>query len=154
MRVDFYHLLNAPLDKVLPVLVEKVYAVNKRLVIKTTLAEQAEYLNTLLWTYKPDSWLPHGSDNDGFEAEQPILITTQNENLNKAEYVMLVDGGTVDEIKDYDRCLNLFNGQDEQAVEQARELWKAVVAEGFEAYYWQQNESGKWEQKASKNAKD
>lgn len=131
-------------------LAEKVYASGKRLLIKTELVEKAEHLNTLLWTYRPDSWLPHGAESDGNEADQPVLITTRNDNVNQAEMVMLVDGGTLDEIRSFERCLNLFNGYDEVAVQQARELWKAVVDAGFEAYYWQQNDDGKWEMKASK----
>lgn len=150
MRVDFYHLLNSPLDKVLPTLAERVYALDKRLLIKTSLIEQAEYVNTLLWTYRNDSWLPHGTENDGNEADQPVFITTQDVNPNGASVIMLLDGGTVDEISGFERCLNLFNGRDEGSVQAARELWKAVVAAGFEAYYWQQDERGKWEMKASK----
>ncbi len=150
MRVDFYHLQRSALEQVLPVLAEKVYAGGKRLLIKTELPEKAEYLNMLLWTYRPDSWLPHGSESDGNEADQPVFITTRGDNLNRADMIMLVDGGSIDEIRPFERCLNLFNGHDEAAVQQARELWKAVVDEGFEAYYWQQNDAGKWEMKASK----
>lgn len=150
MRVDFYHLQKSSLEQVLPVLAEKVYATGKRLLIKTDLSAKAEYLNNLLWTYRTDSWLPHGDENDGNETEQPIFITTQHANLNQAEMIMLVDGGTIEEIQSFERCLNLFNGHDEQALQQARNLWKAVVEAGFEAYYWQQNDAGKWEMKVSK----
>lgn len=150
MRIDFYHLQKSTLDQALPALVEKVYASGKRLLIKTALPERVDYLNTLLWTYKPDSWLPHGTQTDGFEAEQPVLITSAESNLNKAEMIMLTDGGTFEEIRTFQRCLNLFNGHDEVAVQNARQLWKDVVQEGCEAYYWQQNDAGKWEMKASK----
>ena len=150
MRIDFYHLQKSTLDQVLPVLVEKVYTSGKRLLIKTVLAERADYINTLLWTYKPDSWLPHGTQTDGFETEQPVFITAAEGNLNKAEMIMLTDGGTFEEIQSFERCLNLFNGHDEAAVQSARDLWKSVVHAGCEAYYWQQNDNGKWEMKASK----
>ncbi len=150
MRIDFYHLQKSSLEQALPALAEKVYATGKRLLIKTGIPEQADYLNTLLWTYKPDSWLPHGTQADGFENEQPVFISVGNDNPNHAEMVMLTDGGTVEEIQSFERCLNLFNGNDDLAVQNARNLWKAVVKAGHEAYYWQQNDSGKWEMKASK----
>jgi len=150
MRVDFYHLQKSTLEQTLPVLAEKVYATGKRLLIKTGMPEQADYLNTLLWTYRPDSWLPHGTTADGFEAEQPVFITTAEDNPNHAEMVMLTDGGTIEEVSPFERCLNLFNGHDDAAVQNARELWKAAVDAGCEAYYWQQNDAGKWEMKASK----
>ena len=150
MRVDFYHLQQSTLEQTLPVLAEKVYAAGKRLLIKTGMAEQADYINALLWTYRPDSWLPHGSEADGFESEQPVFITVGENNLNHAEMILLTDGGTIEEIQSFERCLNLFNGYDEVAVQKARDLWKAVVQAGYEAYYWQQNDAGKWEMKASK----
>ena len=150
MRVDFYHLQKSPLDAVLPVLAQKAYATGKRLLIKTDLAPKAEHINTLLWTFDPASWVPHGAASDGYESEQPVFVADGEGNPNNAEMIMLTDGGTIDEIKPFERCLNLFDGHDETAVRQARELWKAVVAAGHEAYYWQQNDSGKWEMKESK----
>lgn len=150
MRVDFYHLQKSSIEQVVLVLVEKAYATGKRLLIKTELIEKARYLDNLLWGYDPDSWLPHGSNGEGNEQDQPILITTQDMNLNQAEMIMLVDGGDIEEIRSYERCFNLFDGHDENAVQNARNLWKEVIAAGFEAYYWQQNDHGKWEMKASK----
>ena len=150
MRVDFYHLQKSTLEQTLPVLAERVYATGKRLLIKTGMTEQAEHFNALLWTYRPDSWLPHGTQADGFEGEQPVFITVTDDNPNHAEMVMLTDGGTMEEIRSFERCLNLFDGHDETAVQNARKLWKDVVESGHEAYYWQQNDAGKWEMKASK----
>ena len=150
MRIDFYHLQKSTLEQVLPVLAQKVYTSGKRLLIRTELSERAEFINTLLWTFNPDSWLPHGTDADGFETEQSVFISTGQDNPNNAEMVLLTDGGTIEEICSFERCFNLFNGHDETAVQSARELWKAATQHGFEAYYWQQNEEGKWEMKASK----
>lgn len=150
MRVDFYHLQKSSLDQVLPLLAGKVYSTGKRLLIKTDLPEKAEHINTLLWTYDPDSWLPHGTISDGFEADQPVFITDGESNPNDAEIVMLTNGGSIEDVSAFERCLNLFDGNDESAVQGARVLWKAVVNAGHEAYYWQQNDAGKWEMKASK----
>lgn len=149
MRVDFYHLQTTTLDKVVPVLAERVAGTGKRLLIKT-MAEQAAHLDSLLWTYRPDSWLPHGVAGEGFESEQPVLIASDGENANRADIVMLTDGGTLDEIKGFERCLNIFDGNSAESVAAARLFWKSVVAAGFEAYYWAQNDAGKWEMKASK----
>lgn len=150
MRVDFYHLQKSTVEQTLPVLAEKVYATGKRLLIRTDLIERAEHFNALLWTYKPDSWLPHGTQTDGFESDQPVFITAADDNPNHAEMIMLTDGGEIGEILSFERCLNLFDGHDETAVQNARKLWKNVVQSGHEAYYWQQNDAGKWEMKASK----
>ena len=154
MRIDFYHLVRSPLDQVVPVLTERVAALGKRLLICTALPERAAHLDALLWTYKPDSWLAHGVSGEGSEADQPILISTDGKNLNNAEYVLLTDGGTIDEISPFERCFNLFDGNDETAVQTARVLWKDAVAAGCEVRYWAQNESGKWDMKVAKNTGD
>ena len=150
MRVDFYHLQRSSLEQVLPKLAQMCYLRGLRLLIRTSVEDRAEYLNGLLWTYDANSWLPHGTQKDGYDAEQPVYITSAENNPNNATVVMLTDGGSFDEIKTFERCLNIFDGNDEDAVIQARKLWKSAVEARAEAYYWQQNTDGRWEMKASK----
>ncbi|HOT83164.1 MAG TPA: DNA polymerase III subunit chi, partial [Candidatus Defluviicoccus seviourii] len=57
-EVAFYHLQAAPLDQVLPRLLEKTLAAGKRAVVIAGSRARAEALATVLWTYRPDSWLP------------------------------------------------------------------------------------------------
>lgn len=70
-RVDFYHLQRWPLEQALPPLLSKVLESGQRAVVLTASRERAEALSAVLWTWKPDSWLPHGTPSDGFDAEQP-----------------------------------------------------------------------------------
>ena len=64
-RVDFYHLQNQKLEDVLPKLLEKAYSIHKNAVVRVGNAERIEFLNSLLWTYDEQSFLPHGSKKDG-----------------------------------------------------------------------------------------
>ena len=41
-------------------------------------------LDTHLWTYRDDSFLPHGTDATEFSADQPILLTAGGDNGNNA----------------------------------------------------------------------
>lgn len=70
-RVDFYHLQRWPLEQALPPLLSKVQESGQRAVVLTASRERAEALSAVLWTWKPDSWLPHGTPSDGFAADQP-----------------------------------------------------------------------------------
>ena len=47
----------------------------------------------------------------------------------------------------FDRCLDMFNGNDPQSVERARERWRTYKAAGHTVTYWQQSDTGKWEKK-------
>ena len=80
-------------------------------------------------------------------ARQPILLTTNDENLNGADALFLVDGAEPGELGDYTRCVVLFDGGDEEALATARRQWRAVKAKGLPASYWKQQGRG-WEKQA------
>lgn len=149
-RIDFYHLQKQTLENVLPVLLQKVYAGEKRAVVRIGNPERIEEINSYLWTFRDDSFLPHGSKKDGFAEQQPIWLTTEDDNPNQAEYLFLTESAEArtNEIANYERVFNIFDGNSAEALEQARNLWTAYKSAGCEVFYWQQNDAGKWEQKA------
>ena len=143
----FYHLEHQPLERVLPSLVEKTLERGWRGVIQAGSEERLEALDTLLWTYKDDSFLPHGTKKDGHAELQPVYLTTGGDNPNGATVRFLVDGAAAADFAGYERLVTLFDGHDPQAVEQARAEWKRAKAAGCAVTYWQQSESGRWEKK-------
>lgn len=143
-EVGFYHLLSTPLDRALPRLLERARAQDYRIVVRAASSERIEHLNALLWTYDEASFLAHGSVRDGNPASQPIWLTDRWENPNDATMLVLVDGVEAEDLATFARCLDLFDGNDEAAVEAARERWRRVKAAGHTLIYWQQTEAG-WE---------
>ncbi len=148
-EIRFYHLTRAPLEKVLPVLLEKTLEAGARAVVMAQSEERVEALTGLLWTYNDRGFLPHGSAKDGFAERQPIWLTTGTENPNGAKYLFLTDGAECQDMAAFERCFLLFDGRDEQAVAAARAQWKAYKDSGAELSYWQQDDSGRWQNKAS-----
>ena len=151
--VAFYHLQKSTLEAALPQLLEKTVSIGKRAVVMAGSLERVEALNAHLWDYDRESWLPHGSVRDGNAADQPVWLTTSNENPNDATFLFLTDGAACANVGDYERCFELFNGHDETAVSAARDRWKDYKEAGHALTYWQQNDRGRWEQKASTVAK-
>ncbi len=148
MRIDFYHLEQMSLEKALPFILEKAYQQGTRILIKTGLAERSDYLNTLLWTYDPASFLPHGVEKDGFTDCQPIFITHKfEENPNHASLLIIVDGDEVPLESGFERVLYFFNGRDIDALTKARAEWKRVKQSEGQLFYWKQDPTGRWEQK-------
>jgi DNA polymerase-3 subunit chi len=147
-EVLFYQLERQPLDRVLPGLLEKTLERGWRAVVQAGGEERLEALDALLWTYRDESFLPHGTARDGFAAEQPVFLTTGEDNPNGAGVRFLVDGADCGELGGYGRVVYLFDGRDEDARAKARERWKAAKNAGFIVTYWQQNERGGWEKKA------
>lgn len=147
-EISFYHLTRQPLNKALPRLLEKVLAAGHRALVLAGSEERVEDLDAALWTYDAQSFLPHGSRALGHAERQPIFLTTAEENPNEADILVLVDGADPAFVGDFTRCLDMFDGNDDAAVEAARERWKRWKAAGHELTYWQQTEGGGWTRKA------
>lgn len=145
-RIDFYHLQKQTLEEVLPKLLMKSCSSGKKVVVKIGTEERLEQMNSYLWTFQDESFLPHGSKKDGFAEQQPIWLTLQDDNPNAAEFLFLIDGAqtTPDKTTNYERIFNIFDGN---AEDKARKLWKEYKTAGFDVFYWQQDDSGKWQQK-------
>ena len=144
-EIGFYHLTATPLENALPQLLEKILHSHKRTVILCASQERLDYLNGILWTYGRTSFIPHGSAKEGNPEDQPIWLTTEDENPNGAQFIVLLDGIESPSLSNYERCLDLFDGNDEEAVSHARDRWSRYKDKGHSLTYWKQNESGSWE---------
>ena len=142
--ISFYHLTTRSLENALPKLLELTLKSGERAVVLTGSEARVEALNEHLWSYEPNSWLPHGSNIDGEEAEQPIYLTTTDENPNNATFLFLIDGAASGQIQTFKRVFELFDGRDKELVEVARAKWKLYKEFGHVLSYWKQGEDGKW----------
>ena len=145
-EIGFYHLLATPLERALPRLLEQARARGYRIVVRAASAERVEHLSALLWTYDDASFLPHGTARDGNAAEQPIWLSEREENPNGAAMLVLVDGIDAPDLAAFARCADMFDGNDPQSVENARERWRRASAQGHTLTYWQQGDKG-WEKR-------
>jgi DNA polymerase-3 subunit chi len=143
----FYHLQTKTLDQALPELLTKALSLGHRIVVRTADKAATERLNEQLWTYRPDSFLPHGSAKDGQADRQPIYLTENDDNPNQAALLVLTHGEPAEDADAYALCCDIFDGSDETALSKARNRWKLVKEAGHEVTYWQQTEKG-WEKKA------
>ena len=146
MQVDFYHLTDTPLGRALPQIAEKVVASGAWLLIVSNSEAQRSALDRLLWSYAPESFLPHGQAGAADDSIQPILIAPDTTAANAARHVALVDGTWRDEALSFDRVFHFF---DDEAIQPARLAWKGLAGrESVERNYWKQNDAGRWEKVA------
>ena len=146
-EIAFYHMTRSTLEAALPKLLEKTLKAGKRAIVMAGSEDRVEALNIQLWTYGQRSWLPHGSAQDGNAADQPVWLTTGDDNPNGATYLFLTDGIQASRIDAFERCFDLFDGNDTGAIEAARDRWRSYKEAGHTLTYWQQNERGAWERK-------
>lgn len=145
-EIRFYHLTTRSMDQALPEILQKAFAAGHRVIVRTGDEAEAERLNTHLWTWKPESFLPHGSKKDGRAAEQPIWLTAGDDNPNNANVLIVTDGAVPESLEGFTLFCDLFDGRDETRLAAARERWKTYKNSDHTLTYWQQTEKG-WEQK-------
>ena len=139
-EVFFYHLERSSPAAVLPSLLEKTLARGWKALVKFPDSQALEAMDEALWTYRDESFLPHGTNG----AAEPVLLTLGDEPENGAEALFLAPGATMAEsaMARFSRCVLLFDGD---GAPDARERWKALKDAGsFEVTYWKQEMDGRW----------
>ena len=147
-EVWFYHLERSGLEETLPVLLEKTLAKGWRALVRAPDARRLDDLDNSLWTWRDDSFLPHGMESEPNAARQPVLLTAGMDNTNQAQALFLLDGAEVGPLDGFERCIVLFDGRDPEALSAARGRWKTFKDGGSPVSYWQEDPEKGWEKKA------
>ncbi|WP_375207081.1 DNA polymerase III subunit chi [Hyphococcus sp.] len=144
-EVMFYHLERGRLEDVLPGLLEKTLERGWRAVVRASSRERVEALDTFLWTYREESFLPHAAAGDG--EGQPVWLTDGDDAPNKPDILFLTDNASAEAkaLGGLTRCVTIFDGRDEDALGAARRFWKEAKAAGHDVAYWKQSPEGRWE---------
>ncbi len=147
-EIRFYHLRRKTLEEALPVILERALGRDGRVLVLVGSAERAEALSAWLWTFRENSFLPHGTARDGHDSRQPIYLTHESVNPNAAKVLVQCDGATWGQVGEFTLVCDLFDGNDPSAVAAARERWREHKDQGRQLVYFQQDSAGKWQQKA------
>jgi DNA polymerase III subunit chi len=146
-EILFYHLKGQTPEQVLPALLQKSLDRGWRVVVQASSEERVEALDAHLWTWRDDSFLPHGTWREAEAAQQPILLTVHDHNPNDAAIRFLIEGAVMPaDAAAYQRVVLLFDGEDPDAVDAARARWTEAKSAGFDVTYWQADELGRWRQ--------
>lgn len=152
--VLFFQLLRSSPADTLAVNLPRALGQGWRVMIRGTDPARLDQLDAELWLKGgEESFLPHGREGGGRDADQPVLIG-QGAGTNGARVLALLDGATAEtaEISAMERVWILFDGNDEARLQAARSQWKATVLEGHSAQYWSED-GGRWEKKAESPAR-
>ncbi len=146
-EILFYHLEQRPLEAVLPLLLEKTLERDWRAVVEIGDESELSGVDQCLWTYRDDSFLPHGLGDGDHAIDQPITLVLDRSNPNNAQLRFFAKGAVPDEVGDYERLVFMFDGHDPDMVSRARQAWKSLSGK-HQLTYWQQEPNGKWAKKA------
>ena len=139
----FYHLERSDLERALPPLLEKCVQRGWRALVRAGSDERLDQLDTALWTFRDDAFVPHAREGD--PQRQPVWLTLEAGNPNNAQALFLVDNAEPGDISAFERACLLFDGNDSAALVSARSRWKQAKDAGIAASYWKESASGRWE---------
>lgn len=147
----FYEIRGGSLERILADMLEKSRQRGWRVLVRAGSQERVLALNAALWTWRDDSFLPHGCRRDGDPQDQPIYLTearTESANPNGADVLMLTDAGIAEDWRDWQRCVCLLDGLDAEQRAAAGRWRDRVIADGGTTLWWRQGRGG-WEQIAA-----
>jgi len=128
MRADFYLLSTTDADATSLLacrLLEKAYQQGHRVYVFCSDRKAAEHLDELLWTFKPESFIPHHLQGEGPEPPPPIQIGHTGEPRGFNDILLNLSSTVPPFFKRFKRILEIVP---------ADETAKAVCREHFKVY--------------------
>ena len=141
----FYHLEHGLIEEALGPLLEKCLQKGWKVLVMSDPQRIAD-LDTSLWNWRDDSFIPHGTI-DHLPEKQPVLISSEPKPINGADVLVLLDGSTT-ELHSFKRIIVLFHENDNGAKKTARQQFRDAKKTGGDVKYFQQKDGGGWSQKA------
>ncbi|WP_126976576.1 DNA polymerase III subunit chi [Frigidibacter oleivorans] len=144
MPALFYHLTRSTLEETAAAILSRAVGQGWRVVLRGPDRPILDRLDRALWAGE-DTFLPHGLAGGPHDADQPVLLTDRADLPNDPRALMTVAGAkvTAAEVARLDRVWILFDGRDDQALDRARDQWRALTRAGSPAQYWSE-EDGRW----------
>lgn len=146
-EVRFYQLGRRPLAEALAVMLERILERGQRGLVLAASDERVESLADALWTYRENSFLPHGTPADGTPERQPVWLSSEPKNANGAQVLFLLEGVEAPP-EGYDLVAVLFDGADAEQLARARRQWSGLKATGHTLSYWAEDAQGRWTKQA------
>ena len=151
--VNFYQVNGTTpgeVDAVLPALLTKALDAGLNVVIHCPSLDRRDRLNSWLWTFSQNVFLPHGVAEDGQVEHQPIFLTADDSVPNEAQVCVILGGAMGEEVSTtdlsrYQKVLDVFDSSEGQT-QNARKRWKFLKEQEAELTYFAQTAQG-WQKR-------
>ncbi|PLX87591.1 MAG: DNA polymerase III subunit chi [Desulfuromonas sp.] len=132
VQVRFIKLKRPEKAKHLCRLAETFFAEGKRVLIIVQDDNQAITLDRFMWVWDKGSFIPHAYDNGSVDClDEPIVITTDQENPNAATVLIMGKPCSIDFIKHFDQVVDFAETYDNDLADQARSRFVSYREHGF-----------------------
>jgi DNA polymerase III subunit chi len=149
--VWFYHLEREPVTSVLPRILAGLHNRGERVCVMGAEKEPLVALSKLVWALEDTAFVPQGLAWDGADERDTICFAVDTYVPNGADHLIYA-GMMPQSVDGIRRASVFFDGGSEADVLAARAVWKQFRAAGHVLKYWRQNENGRWEDQAQRDA--
>ena len=144
-KVYFYNSSQRDIIADISWLTEKLYKERNRIVVYCKDQETVELINTFLWRYKEDVFIPHSVEKNEQSIIDPVLITTEVDQNHNYNVLLAINGVLINE-KDWLNFATVyyfFDNKENKEKENARLMWKSFSTLDISCKYWV-NKENKW----------
>ena len=111
---------------------ERFYIQGNKLQIIATDQQQAVRLDDLLWTFKPDSFVPHGFfEGEKDEPTPPVVITIDEEKISGYEFLLMLNYCPVQIVGQFSQIIHLVVVDNRERLDASRHYWTQLKEAGF-----------------------
>jgi DNA polymerase III subunit chi len=148
-EVWFYHLERTTADAELPRLLQRGLERSLRMAVVTSTMDRVKEFSQKLWGLEDTVFIPHGFESEPHPEAQSIYLCTDDVTPNASAFNFYIDGAEPSSLDKLERASIMFDGTKEEALEQARALWRRFKSENATIRYWKQDEEGRWKDQAA-----
>lgn len=148
LEVMFYHLTSSPFDKTLFTILNKAYLGGMRAFVLANDASEVSDIDSYLWSLGRISFLPHCTLNDDNKAIAPVVIGESLDESASYDVIVPLNHNINFNPDSYKKVIDIFNGNNESELLNARNRWKNYKNLNYNLKYWYQDPKGNWLQKA------
>lgn len=140
MQINFYQ-VQIDFEKTLCRLLEKIYDSGNFALVLFDSEDEMNVIDKTLWTFASRSFVAHGRYNDIKPDLQPILLSTQHNNLNNAQTIVAVNICDLD-YASYEKVIFIFNNYEMDRSREFLDFYNSLKINNAANlnYYVQQND--------------
>jgi DNA polymerase IIIc chi subunit len=147
-NINFYNLEDNDTNDFLYIFLSKVYNEQKKALVYFPEKAKRESLDTSLWTKKKLDFLPHSLNTDNGADITPIVITSQLQNINNANF--LITDSYIDDADFLSKFENIYYIISYLQIEKSRSDYKKYEAKNYTMNSIKKDEKGNWVKQAIK----
>ncbi|MFT6332730.1 MAG: DNA polymerase IIIc chi subunit [Lentimonas sp.] len=139
-EINFYQIDDIIYKSIAPILT-KILQDDKKAFIFCQNEKQLEEIDNGLWNFSKTKFIPHCTKNDKLNLEeQPILISNDQENLNRANYLIKLNEASEEFLVGFEKIFYFFGDGN---LGEARKLWKSYKDKSYELNFYKK-EGASW----------